>query len=112
MNDVCSAPSSTSRDEPLVRLTVIRRPDGTDRLLLTCHFLLWDGWSRELVLRELFALYDSRGARGVLPLDGPAFTDYLAWIAAQDSARNSSGASATVIRMLANVSALCCTLAT
>ncbi len=49
---------------PLVRLTVIRRRDGGDRLLLTCHFLLWDGWSRELVLRELFALYDSRGEPG------------------------------------------------
>ncbi|MEU8610120.1 amino acid adenylation domain-containing protein, partial [Actinoplanes sp. NPDC048791] len=70
---------------PLVRLTVVRRPDGTDRLLLTCHFLLWDGWSRELVLRELFALYDSSGTRGALPLDGPGFTDYLAWIAAQDT---------------------------
>ncbi|MEV8508041.1 amino acid adenylation domain-containing protein [Actinoplanes sp. NPDC051475] len=71
-------------DPPLVRLTVVRNPDGTDRLLLTCHFLLWDGWSRELVLRELFALYDSRGARGVLPVDGPGFPDYLGWIAAQD----------------------------
>ncbi|MFI7597372.1 amino acid adenylation domain-containing protein [Actinoplanes sp. NPDC049681] len=71
-------------DPPLVRLTVVRNADGTDRLLLTCHFLLWDGWSRELVLRELFALYDSRGARGVLPTDGPGFPDYLAWLAAQD----------------------------
>ncbi|GAA2560298.1 non-ribosomal peptide synthetase [Winogradskya consettensis] len=69
---------------PLIRLTVVHGPDGTDRLLLTCHFLLWDGWSRELVLRELFALYDSRGETGVLPEDGPGFPDYLAWIAAQD----------------------------
>jgi amino acid adenylation domain-containing protein/non-ribosomal peptide synthase protein (TIGR01720 family) len=75
---------------PLVRLTVIRRPDGTDRLLLTCHFLLWDGWSRELVLRELFSLYDSRGTRGALPTDGPGFTDYLAWIAAQDTAASAA----------------------
>ncbi|MGA5303627.1 amino acid adenylation domain-containing protein [Nucisporomicrobium flavum] len=71
-------------EPPLIRLTVVRNPDGTDRLLLTCHFLLWDGWSRELVLRELFALYDSRGARGALPTGGPSFTDYLAWIDAQD----------------------------
>ena len=75
---------------PLVRLTVVRRPDGTDRLLLTCHFLLWDGWSRELVLRELFALYDSRGTRGALPVDGPGFPDYLAWIAAQDTAASAA----------------------
>ncbi|MEU7905178.1 amino acid adenylation domain-containing protein [Actinoplanes sp. NPDC049118] len=75
---------------PLIRLTVVRGPDGTDRLLLTCHFLLWDGWSRELVLRELFALYDSRGARGALPTGGPAFPDYLAWIAAQDAAASAA----------------------
>ncbi|MEU7827689.1 non-ribosomal peptide synthase/polyketide synthase [Nonomuraea sp. NPDC049129] len=69
---------------PLVRLTVIRLPGGRDRLLLTAHFLLWDGWSRELVLRELFALYESRGERGALPPAQAAFTDHLAWIAARD----------------------------
>ncbi|WP_067497203.1 non-ribosomal peptide synthetase, partial [Actinoplanes sp. TFC3] len=71
-------------DPPLMRLTVVRNADGTDRLLLTCHFLLWDGWSRELVLRELFALYDSCGTTGALPTEGPGFPDYLAWIATQD----------------------------
>uniref|UniRef100_UPI001C5E6209 non-ribosomal peptide synthetase n=1 Tax=Nonomuraea guangzhouensis TaxID=1291555 RepID=UPI001C5E6209 len=71
---------------PLARLTVVHLPGGRDRLLLTAHFLLWDGWSRELVLRELFALYDSRGQRGALPPEraGAAFTDHLAWIAARD----------------------------
>ncbi|MEV6150024.1 non-ribosomal peptide synthase/polyketide synthase [Nonomuraea sp. NPDC052129] len=69
---------------PMVRLTVIRLPGGRDRLLLTAHFLLWDGWSRELVLRELFALYESRGERGALPPTQAAFTDHLAWIAARD----------------------------
>ncbi|MET0495431.1 MAG: amino acid adenylation domain-containing protein, partial [Actinoplanes sp.] len=81
---------------PLIRLTVVRSPEGTDRLLLTCHFLLWDGWSRELVLRELFALYDSRGERGVLPTDGPGFTDYLAWIAAQDATASAAAWKATL----------------
>ncbi|MCV7012892.1 non-ribosomal peptide synthase/polyketide synthase [Mycolicibacterium madagascariense] len=69
---------------PLVRLTVIRLPDRGDRLLLTCHFLLWDGWSRELVLRELFALYDSGGVRGALPAPRSTYADYLRWIDARD----------------------------
>ncbi|MDX1874598.1 non-ribosomal peptide synthase/polyketide synthase [Mycolicibacterium sp. 120266] len=69
---------------PLVRLTVIRLPDRGDRLLLTCHFLLWDGWSRELVLRELFALYNSGGLRGALPAGTAGYADYLRWIGAQD----------------------------
>ncbi|QNA77333.1 amino acid adenylation domain-containing protein [Streptomyces sp. So13.3] len=69
---------------PLMRLTVVRLPDGCDRLLLTSHFLLWDGWSRELVLRELFALYGSGGARGALEPPRSTFPDYLAWVADRD----------------------------
>ncbi|TDC06450.1 amino acid adenylation domain-containing protein, partial [Nonomuraea longispora] len=69
---------------PLVRLTVVRLPGGRDRLLLTSHFLLWDGWSRELVLRELFALYGSGGTRGALPAAESTFADYLAWIGTRD----------------------------
>ncbi|MHA3022899.1 non-ribosomal peptide synthase/polyketide synthase [Mycobacterium sp. BMJ-28] len=72
------------RMPPLVRLTVIRLPDRGDRLLLTCHFLLWDGWSRELVLRELFALYNSGGLRGALPAGTATYADYLRWVHAQD----------------------------
>ncbi|MDZ7887036.1 MAG: non-ribosomal peptide synthase/polyketide synthase [Mycobacterium sp.] len=72
------------RMPPLVRLTVIRLPGRGDRLLLTCHFLLWDGWSRELVLRELFALYNSGGLRGALPAGTASYADYLHWVDAQD----------------------------
>ncbi|MCV7251749.1 non-ribosomal peptide synthase/polyketide synthase [Mycobacterium hackensackense] len=74
------------RMPPLVRLTVIRLPGRGDRLLLTCHFLLWDGWSRELVLRELFALYNSGGLRGALPAGTATYADYLRWVSAQDRA--------------------------
>ncbi|MGE2713078.1 non-ribosomal peptide synthase/polyketide synthase [Mycolicibacterium litorale] len=68
---------------PLVRLTLIRLPDGRDRMLLTYHFLLFDGWSRELVLRELFALYASHltGAEvGALAPHGELVTRYLRWV--------------------------------
>ncbi|MBE7162795.1 MAG: amino acid adenylation domain-containing protein, partial [Williamsia herbipolensis] len=44
---------------PLIRAAVAAMPDGMDRLLLTYHFLLFDGWSRELVLRDLFSRYES-----------------------------------------------------
>ncbi|MBI3224256.1 MAG: non-ribosomal peptide synthase/polyketide synthase [Mycolicibacterium cosmeticum] len=78
------------RMPPLVRLTVIRLPDRGDRLLLTCHFLLWDGWSRELVLRELFALYNSGGLRGALPAGTATYADYLRWVNAQDRAASTA----------------------
>jgi amino acid adenylation domain-containing protein/non-ribosomal peptide synthase protein (TIGR01720 family) len=69
---------------PLVRLTVLRLPGGHDRILLTYHFLLFDGWSRELVLRELFALYAAHRAgnpeTGALEPHGDMVTRYLQWI--------------------------------
>ncbi|WP_415640965.1 amino acid adenylation domain-containing protein, partial [Skermania piniformis] len=69
---------------PLIRLTLIRQP-AADRLVLTSHFLLFDGWSRELVLRELFALYASAGARGALTLpQRSTFPDFLGWLAGRD----------------------------
>ena len=69
---------------PLVRLTVVRLPGGRDRLLLTAHFLLWDGWSRELVLRELFACTSPEASAAPCRRPQATFTDYLAWIAARD----------------------------
>ncbi|TWF80521.1 non-ribosomal peptide synthase protein (TIGR01720 family)/amino acid adenylation domain-containing protein [Pseudonocardia hierapolitana] len=69
---------------PLVRLTVLRG-DGRDRLLLTRHLLLWDGWSRELVLRRLFGAYTAVRRGEAPPEPVPAqFPDYLAWLAEQD----------------------------
>ncbi|MBS1695714.1 MAG: non-ribosomal peptide synthase/polyketide synthase [Actinobacteria bacterium] len=67
---------------PLLRLTVIRLPGGRDRMLLTYHFLLFDGWSRELVLRELFALYESGGRHGAVAPHGDHVVHYLNWLAA------------------------------
>ncbi len=65
---------------PLVRLTVLRLPGGRDRILLTYHFLLFDGWSRELVLRELFALYGSHSQTGAIEPHAEVVTRYLQWV--------------------------------
>ncbi|MDF2823494.1 MAG: amino acid adenylation domain protein, partial [Mycobacterium sp.] len=65
---------------PLLRLTVLKMPDGHDRMLLTYHFLLFDGWSRELVLRELFTLYGSHGTRGAVTPHGDLVVQYLDWL--------------------------------
>ncbi|WP_326630027.1 amino acid adenylation domain-containing protein [Nonomuraea fuscirosea] len=58
-------------EPPLIRLTVVRRPDGRDGLLLSYHLLLWDGWSREIVLRDLFNAYEAAIA-GEPPAPVPA----------------------------------------
>ncbi|MDV3123367.1 non-ribosomal peptide synthase/polyketide synthase [Mycobacterium sp. 21AC1] len=87
---------------PLLRLTVIRLPGGRDRMLLTYHFLLFDGWSRELVLRELFALYDSDARHGAVQPHGELVVRHLHWLAA-DGDPETSGASVAWRDLLAGL---------
>ncbi|MFI6851087.1 amino acid adenylation domain-containing protein [Streptomyces sp. NPDC050416] len=75
-------------EPPLIRLTVVRLPGDRDGLLLSYHLLLWDGWSREIVLRDLFDAYEAAVAGR--PLDAvparPGFEDYARSLDARDSA--------------------------
>ncbi|MEU9252739.1 amino acid adenylation domain-containing protein [Streptomyces sp. NPDC048270] len=73
---------------PLIRLTVVRLPDGRDGLLLSYHLLLWDGWSREIVLRDLFDAYQAALAGELAPTAAaaPGFEDYARALDAKDSA--------------------------
>ncbi|MBU8838445.1 non-ribosomal peptide synthetase [Mycolicibacterium goodii] len=79
---------------PLLRLTVIRLPGGRDRMLFTYHFLLFDGWSRELVLRELFALYDSGAQRGAVAPHADLVVRHLQWLATDGDPHTSGAADA------------------
>ncbi|MGW8601058.1 amino acid adenylation domain-containing protein [Streptomyces sp. NPDC055893] len=69
---------------PLCRLLLIRLGDGRDKLVVTHHLILWDGWSAWLFLEELFTLYERAGDPTGLPLPG-SYRDHLAWLAAQDT---------------------------
>ncbi|MGW6917450.1 amino acid adenylation domain-containing protein [Kitasatospora sp. NPDC054939] len=70
---------------PLCRLLLIRLAGGRDRLVVTHHLILWDGWSAWLFLEQLFALYESAADAAALPPAG-SYRDYLAWLAEQDGA--------------------------
>ncbi|MEU1852258.1 amino acid adenylation domain-containing protein [Streptomyces sp. NPDC019990] len=75
-------------EPPLIRMTVVRLPGDRDGLLLSYHLLLWDGWSREIVLRELFDAYEAALA-GELPVPVPAtpsFEDHARALHAKDPA--------------------------
>ncbi|MFJ3583269.1 amino acid adenylation domain-containing protein [Streptomyces sp. NPDC090127] len=71
---------------PLCRLQLIRLGDGHDRLVVTHHLILWDGWSAWLFLEELFTLYERSGDSTGLPAPG-SYRDYLAWLDQQDTTR-------------------------
>ncbi|MGW4433614.1 amino acid adenylation domain-containing protein [Streptomyces tendae] len=68
---------------PLMRFTLMRLGDGRYRFVLTNHHILLDGWSRPMLVRELLALYRTRGDDSALPRVRP-FRDYLQWLAGQD----------------------------
>ncbi|MFH8978767.1 amino acid adenylation domain-containing protein, partial [Streptomyces sp. NPDC017890] len=68
---------------PLLRLALVRLGKERHSLVLTPHHILLDGWSMPVLLREMFALYASRGSADRLPAVTP-YGDYLAWLAVQD----------------------------
>jgi amino acid adenylation domain-containing protein/non-ribosomal peptide synthase protein (TIGR01720 family) len=68
---------------PLMRATLLKLAPDRNRLLLSQHHLLGDGWATTIFFRDLVALYRADGAAGALP--PPAdFRAYLAWHVAQD----------------------------
>ncbi|MFD9160773.1 amino acid adenylation domain-containing protein [Streptomyces sp. NPDC059558] len=75
-------------EPPLIRLTVVRLPDGRDGLLLSYHLLLWDGWSREIVLRDLFEAYEAAVAGTLTPPAPatPSFEEHARALDARDPA--------------------------
>ncbi|MFD0026546.1 amino acid adenylation domain-containing protein, partial [Streptomyces sp. NPDC058382] len=71
---------------PLIRFTLIDLGEGRHQFVLNAHHILLDGWSRAILLGELFQLYglfrsgaDESALTAVTP-----YRDYLAWVAAQD----------------------------
>ncbi|WP_250008421.1 non-ribosomal peptide synthetase [Actinoplanes sp. M2I2] len=72
-------------DPPLCRLTLLRLPGDRDRLVVSHHLILWDGWSEELFVEQLFTLYERDGDATGLPPAG-SYRDHLAWLGRQDTA--------------------------
>ncbi|EQB97766.1 hypothetical protein B738_29066, partial [Photorhabdus temperata subsp. temperata M1021] len=66
---------------PLIRASLIRLADDEYRFLLTQHHIISDGWSVDVLIRELGALYTAFLAGQLAPL--PPLTiqypDYAAW---------------------------------
>ena len=66
-------------DRPPFRAALIRTADNRHRFVLTNHHIVLDGWSKPILLQEIFAAY-----YGVqLPAPVP-YRKFVAWLAAQD----------------------------
>lgn len=78
--DVESAPFSLGA-EPMVRGRLVAFGADHHVLLLTAHHIVFDGWSRSLLLRELGAVYTalSQGRDAELPELTWQYSDYTRW---------------------------------
>ncbi|HEU4562948.1 MAG TPA: non-ribosomal peptide synthase/polyketide synthase, partial [Longimicrobium sp.] len=66
---------------PLIRGRLVRLPEDDHVLLLTMHHIVSDGWSMEVLTRELATLYEAfrRGEENPLPPLPIQYADYAAW---------------------------------
>jgi amino acid adenylation domain-containing protein len=66
---------------PLVRARLLRVNAEEHVLLLTMHHIIFDGWSRRILVRELAALYEAFCADQVPQLPPPKlqYADYAVW---------------------------------
>ena len=72
---------------PLMRLILIRQREDTYYLLWTVHHLLLDGWSRPLILQEVWTCYQAfRQGRAPLLHQPRPYRDYILWLQQQDHA--------------------------
>jgi amino acid adenylation domain-containing protein len=70
---------------PAMRCSVTRLADRLHRITWSFHHILLDGWSVQLVLRDVTAAFDGlRGGREVVLPPAPAYREYLAWVRQQD----------------------------
>jgi amino acid adenylation domain-containing protein len=70
---------------PLMRLTLIQLAENVSQCVWSLHHLLLDGWSRPLLLQEVFQMYDAFCTGRELRLDvSHPYGDYIAWLQRQD----------------------------
>ncbi|HEV2733851.1 MAG TPA: condensation domain-containing protein, partial [Longimicrobiaceae bacterium] len=74
-------------EAPLLRFALFRTGAREHRFVWTVHHLLFDGWSRPLLAREVSACYAalSAGSEPRLPSPRP-YRDYVAWVRERDLA--------------------------
>ena len=66
---------------PLLRVKLVRQADDEHVLLVTMHHIISDGWSLDIFLRELVALYRvcCEGAESPLPELKIQYADFASW---------------------------------
>ena len=72
---------------PLMRITLIRTQKNTYEFIWSFHLLLMDGWSMQVMLRELLAFYHGIVSGQPVELPPPIpYRDFIKWLQQQSEA--------------------------
>src|SRR5215472_1263220 len=79
-NEEAQRPFDLESDS-LIRARLLRMAAEEHVLLLTLHHIIFDGWSRSVLVRELAQLYEAFSAGMPSPLTEPSlqYADYAVW---------------------------------
>ncbi len=70
---------------PLIRITLIKMPNGGYKMIYTKHHILWDGWSDQIVISEVLEAYHHYlKGRNPEPVAEDRYEDYIKFINAID----------------------------
>ncbi len=80
-NTLCERPFDLTRP-PLFKVVLYRLADDDNVLFMLAHHSIWDGWSFDLFLKELAALYQAFSAKQPSPLSPLPlqYADYSSWL--------------------------------
>ncbi|MBR8839611.1 MAG: amino acid adenylation domain-containing protein, partial [Stigonema ocellatum SAG 48.90 = DSM 106950] len=70
---------------PLMRFTIIQLKEQTYQFIWSHHHILFDGWSMQIILKEVFTFYEAHHRGQHLPLVRPKpYREYIQWLHQQD----------------------------
>jgi len=70
---------------PLMRCSLLRLSDERALFVWSSHHLLFDGWSRALLLTDVWNIYQALTTGEPLPTERPRpYREYIAWLSQQD----------------------------
>ncbi|WP_396133713.1 amino acid adenylation domain-containing protein [Chamaesiphon sp. OTE_75_metabat_556] len=73
---------------PLMRFTIVQLAEQSYQLIWSHHHILFDGWSMQIILKEVLACYeaDQRGEQ-LHPIPALPYREYINWLQQQDIAQ-------------------------
>jgi len=73
------------QSETLIRYTLIKTDPGQYLLLITYQHMILDGWSTNLLLKNLIAIYDHlKNEKPFMQENHPTYQEYIEWLNSQD----------------------------